>query len=111
MQHVRAGLGKIAARLLKQAPEEDAPALAWSVVAGSLVAGRTRVRACEGGVLRVEADDAGWRAELTALEPQYRSAMNRLLQRSLERIVFVAPQAKKAAHQAPSVRPARRANP
>ena len=54
MQHVRAGLGKIAAQLLKQAPEEDAPALAWSVVAGTVVAGRTRVLAREGDVLRID---------------------------------------------------------
>ena len=95
MQHVRAELGKIAAQLLKQAPEEDAPALAWSVVAGSVVSGRTRVLGREGGVLRIEAQDAGWRAELKGLEPQYRSAMNQLLKQPVERIVFVAPNARK----------------
>ncbi|MGH9509412.1 MAG: DciA family protein [Terriglobales bacterium] len=95
MQHARAGLGKIAAQLLKQAPEEDAPALAWSVVAGSVVAGRTRVLAREGAVLRIEARDAGWRAELAGMERQYRSAMNHLLKQPVERIVFVAPEARK----------------
>jgi len=97
MQHVRAGLGKIAAQLLKQAPEADAPALAWSVVAGSVVAGRTRVLPHEGGVLRIEARDAGWRAELTGLERQYRSAMNHLLKQPVERIVFVPAQGKRPA--------------
>lgn len=97
MQHVRAELGKIAAQLLKQAPEEDAPALAWSVVAGSVVAGRTRVLLREGGVLRIEARDAGWRAELAGLERQYRSAMNHLLKQPVERIVFVAAEGKKPA--------------
>ena len=109
MQHVRAGLGKIAAQLLKQAPEEDAPSLAWSVVAGSVVAGRTRVLARESGVLRIEAADAGWRAELAALERQYRSAINYLLKEPVERIVFVAPQRKKPETQDPSTRPPRRA--
>ncbi|MCI0355175.1 MAG: DUF721 domain-containing protein [Acidobacteria bacterium] len=107
MQHVRAGLGKIAAQLLKQAPEEDAPALAWRVVAGSVVAGRTRVLARESGVLRIETSDAGWRAELKGLEPQYRSAMNHLLKQPLERIVFVAEAARKPAkNQDPSTRAA-----
>ncbi|MGH9649045.1 MAG: DciA family protein [Terriglobales bacterium] len=110
MQQVRVGLGKIAAQLLKQAPEEDAPALAWSVVAGSVVAGRTRVLARDGGVLRIEARDAGWRAELKGLEPQYRSAMNHLLKQPVERILFVAPAARKPAqNQDPSTRPPRRA--
>lgn len=110
MQHVRAGLGKIVVQLLKQAPEEDASALAWSVVAGTVVAGRTRVLAREGGMLRIEADDAGWRAELAALERQYRSAMNHLLKQPIERIVFVAPQVKKPVqNQDPSTRPPRRA--
>ncbi len=95
MQHVRAGLGKIAAQLVKQAPEEDAPALAWSVVAGSVVAGRTRVLARVGGRLRIEAADAGWRAELAGLEPQYRAAMNHLLKEPVERIMFVAPEGKR----------------
>ncbi|MGH9556207.1 MAG: DciA family protein [Terriglobales bacterium] len=110
MQQVRVGLGKIAAQLLKQAPEEDAPALAWSVVAGTVVAGRTRVLAREGGVLRIEARDAGWRAELKGLEPQYRSAMNHLLKQPVERIAFVAPEARKpAANQSPPTGPPRRA--
>ncbi len=110
MQHVRQGLGKIAAQLLKQAPDEDAPALAWSVVAGSVVAGRTRVLARERGVLRIEAADAGWRAELAALETQYRSAINHLLKEPVERIVFVAPDTRKPAqNQDPSTRPPRRA--
>jgi hypothetical protein len=108
MQHVRAELGKIAAQLLKQAPEEDAPALAWSVVAGALVAGRTRVLERKGGVLRIEAREAGWRAELAGLEPQYRAAINRLLKEPVERIVFVEPQARKPVeNQDP--RPPRRA--
>jgi predicted nucleic acid-binding Zn ribbon protein len=107
MQHVRAGLGKIAAQLLKQAPEEDAPALAWSVVAGTVVAGRTRVLAREGDVLRIEADDAGWRAELAALEPQYRAAMNQMLKQPVERIVFVAPNKKPVTKQAVPGQPAR----
>ena len=109
MQHVRAGLGKIAAQFLKQAPEEDAPALAWSVVAGSVVAGRTRVLPRESGVLRIEAADAGWRAELAGLELQYRAALNQLLPQPVERIVFVAPQRKPVEHQDRSTRPPRRA--
>jgi len=111
MQHVRAGLGKIAAQLLKQAPEEDAPALAWSVVAGSVVAGRTRVLPRESDVLRIEAADAGWRAELAALETQYRSAINHLLKEPVKRIVFIAPDTRKlAAGPGSSTRPSRRAS-
>ncbi len=110
MKHVRAGLGKIAAQILKQAPEEDAPALAWSVVAGTVVAGRTRVLAREGGVLRIEARDAGWRVELAGLERQYRAAMNHLLPQPVERIVFVTRERKKPVeNQDPSTRPPRRA--
>ncbi len=92
MEHAATELTKIMGELVRQAPPEEAPLLAWPVVCGGMVAGRTRALSFRAGVLRVEVPDATWRTQLAELEPQYRSQCARLLGRdAVERIEFVLP--------------------
>ncbi len=77
MEHAATELTKIMGELVRHAPAEEAPLLAWPVVCGTVVAGRTRALSFRAGVLRVEVPDATWRTQLSELEPQYRSADHR----------------------------------
>ena len=63
--------------------------LAWALACGPAVAARTRAVDFAQGILRVEVPDAGWRAELQTLAPQYLAVMNRYVAESVKRIEFV----------------------
>ena len=89
MQQAGSGLEKIVAQSLRQSPAADAPLMAWPVVCGSAVAERTSAVSFEGGVLRVEVADAGWKAELQSLAPRYVAAINRYTTEAVNRIEFV----------------------
>lgn len=89
MELASAGLEKIVAQALRQAPAAKAPLMAWPVVCGSAVSERTRAVSFEGGVLRVEVADAGWKAELQTLAPRYLAAINRYTTEMVHRIEFV----------------------
>lgn len=89
MEQVSAGLGRIVQRSLRQAPTAKAPLIAWPVVCGSAVAGRTRAVAFLDGVLSVEVADQGWKIELQALAPQYLAAINRYTTEAVRRIEFI----------------------
>jgi predicted nucleic acid-binding Zn ribbon protein len=89
MEHVSSGLEKIVADSLRHAPAGQGPVLAWPLACGPTVAGRTRPLDFQRGVLRVEVPDAGWRAELRCLAPQYLAVMNRYVVERVERIEFV----------------------
>ncbi len=90
MEHAATELTKIMGELVRHAPADEAPLLAWPVVCGALVAGRTRALSFRAGVLRVEVPDATWRTQLSELEPQYRSGCAHLLGReAVTRIDFV----------------------
>ena len=71
MEHAGPELARIMGGLLRSAPSGDAPLLAWPVICGTAVAGRTRALQFAAGVLRVEVPDARWRLQLAELEPQY----------------------------------------
>src|SRR5690242_3163993 len=77
MEHVAEGLEKIVAGSLRQESSSEAVVLAWPLACGPAVAGRTRALDCVHGILRVEVPDAGWRAELQTLLPQYLNAIAR----------------------------------
>jgi hypothetical protein len=66
--------------------------LAWALACGHVVAGRTQAHDFAQGILRVEVPDAGWRAELQALAPQYLAVINRYTAESVKRIEFVITQ-------------------
>lgn len=89
VEHAGAGIEKIVAQSLRQAPPDKAPLMAWPVVCGSAVAERTRALSFEEGVLRVEVVDAGWKSELQALAPRYVAVINRYTTEAVYRIEFV----------------------
>jgi len=89
MEHVSSGLEKVVADSLRRAPPGQGPVLAWPLACGPTVAARTRSLDFQRGTLRVEVPDAGWRAELQSLAPQYLVVMNRYVADRVERIEFV----------------------
>ena len=89
MEQVGAGLEKIVAGSLRRSPAGQGPLLAWALACGQAVAARTRAVDFAQGILRVEVPDAGWRAELQALAPQYLAVINRYVAESVRRIEFV----------------------
>jgi predicted nucleic acid-binding Zn ribbon protein len=96
VEQAGAGLEKIVAQSLRQAPPAQAPLLAWPVVCGSAVAERTRALSFEDGVLRVAVAGAGWKAELQALAPRYLAMINRYTTEAVRRIEFVVTPAESA---------------
>lgn len=89
MEHVSSGLEKVVADGLRHAPAGQGPVMAWPLACGTGVAARTRSVDFQRGILRVEVPNAGWRAELQALAPQYLAVMNRYVAERVERIEFV----------------------
>jgi len=89
LEQVGAGLEKIVAGSLRRAPAGQGPLQAWALVCGQAVAARTRAVDFALGNLRVQVPDAGWRAELQALAPQYLAVINRYVAESVTRIEFV----------------------
>jgi predicted nucleic acid-binding Zn ribbon protein len=89
VEQAGAGLEKIVAQFLRQAPPAEAPLLAWPVVCGSAVAERTRALSFEDGVLHVEVAGARWKGELQALAPRYLAMINRYTIQAVRRIEFV----------------------
>jgi hypothetical protein len=74
---------------LRHVPPGDAPLLAWPLVCGSVVAGRTQAVEFSDSVLRVEVPDAGWKREMQSLAPRYLATLNRYAGQRVERIEFV----------------------
>jgi hypothetical protein len=62
---------------------------AWPIACGSAVAERTRAVNFRAGVLWVEVPDAGWRAEMQYLMPQYLIALHKYSTKRVDRIEFV----------------------
>jgi predicted nucleic acid-binding Zn ribbon protein len=89
MQQAGAGLEKLIAQSLRQAPPAEAPMMAWPVVCGSAVAERTRALSFEDGVLRVAVANNGWRSELQSLAPRYLAMLNRYTTETVSKIEFV----------------------
>ena len=85
----RPGLEKLAASLLRGAPPDEAPLIAWPLACGPKVAEKTRAVRFEAQVLTVEVPDSGWREQLRDMVPEYLSALNRLIGGSVGRIQFV----------------------
>ncbi|MGA2695874.1 MAG: DUF721 domain-containing protein [Terriglobales bacterium] len=89
MAQAAALAGPVLARTLRRAPAGTSPFLAWPLVCGPAVAERTRAVNFTQGILQVQVPDAGWRAELRALAPQYVAVINRYAVEKVERIEFV----------------------
>lgn len=97
MQQAAAGLDKVLARSMRNAPTGEAPLLAWPLACGSAVAARTRALDFVDGVLHVEVPDAGWRRELQALAPRYLATLSRYGADGITRVEFVIAGRKQAA--------------
>ena len=91
LQPARPALEKLAASLLRGAPPDEAPLIAWPLACGPQVAAKTRALRYTGKVLTVEVPDAEWREQLRDLAPNYLGALQRMLAGSVERIQFVLP--------------------
>jgi len=89
VEAITSTLERIVSKSLHAGPAGDAPLLAWPIVCGSAVAERTRALEFNKAVLTVEVPDAGWRAELQRLAPQYLAVINRYAAKSVNRIEFV----------------------
>lgn len=89
MEQAGSGLEKIVLSSLRRVPQGEAPVLAWPLVCGSAVAGRTRALQFADAVLRVEVPDAGWKREMQSLAPRYLAVLNRYAGTQVERIEFV----------------------
>lgn len=89
MQHAGSGLEKLVANSLRHAPPGEAPLLAWPLVCGSAVAGRTRALEFAHAVLRVEVPDARWKREMQGLAARYVATLNQYSGQKVERIEFV----------------------
>jgi hypothetical protein len=89
LEQAGAGLEKIVMGSMRRVPHSEAPALAWPLVCGSVVAERTRVLGFTDGVLHVEVPDAGWKREMQSLAPRYVAQLNRYAGQKVERIQFV----------------------
>jgi Dna[CI] antecedent, DciA len=79
----------VIARSLRRAPAGSSPVLAWPLACGARVAERTNALTYADGVLQVRVPDAGWRAELRALAPQYVAVINRYTAEPVKRIEFI----------------------
>jgi hypothetical protein len=95
MEQAGIGIERIIAASLRRAPAESGPLLAWPIVCGQAVAARTAALDFEGGILRVQVPDAGWRVELKSLAPQYLAVINRYTAGSVRRIEFVVSEIRK----------------
>ena len=90
LQPARPGLEKLAASLLRGAPPEEAPLIAWPLACGPQVAEKTRALRYAAKILFVEVPDAEWREQLRDMAADYLRVLNRLLVAgSVERIQFV----------------------
>jgi hypothetical protein len=98
MERVSNTLQRIMAEALQRLPPEQLPQAAWDFAAGKAVAEKTRVLACNMGsglgsalsrekrTLVVEVPDANWRAQLSAMTPQFLARLNPFIR--IERIEF-----------------------
>jgi len=94
LEQAGTGLEKIVVGSLRRVPQAEAPLLAWPLVCGSVVAGRTQALEFSNSVLRVEVPDAGWKREMQSLAPRYLATLNRYAGQKVERIEFVIRQGK-----------------
>ena len=91
MESARETLQKIVAEMIRQAPPEKAPVVAWQFVCGKAVADRTEALEFVGGVLTVRVADVAWRQQLADMTPHYLEQLRRYTGQKIERLSFVLP--------------------
>ena len=88
MESVAHSLDALKAELVRDLPPEEAPLLAWPMICGARVAGRTHPVRFEAGVLTIAVPDRQWKSELEAFAGQYQAAYARVLPRAVSAIRF-----------------------
>jgi predicted nucleic acid-binding Zn ribbon protein len=88
MQSTRQHLQSLAARVLKDAPADEAVVLAWPLACGSAVAERTQATVFQNGTLLVRVPDRDWQSQLEDFSPQYKAKLSQLTGIAVERIRF-----------------------
>ena len=89
MEHARTGLKKLIFEALRTAPPDEVAVLAWPLVCGAAVAGKSRAVAVRERALLIEVADAAWRSQLAELAPRYLASLNELTPGTVSRIEFV----------------------
>lgn len=89
MERLGAAKLEVIARLLRDAPEQEAPLLAWPLVCGSTVAAHARALEFIRGILRIEVEEKSWREQLREMAPEYLYGVNRVVRTKIDRIEFV----------------------
>jgi Dna[CI] antecedent, DciA len=88
MQSARHDFGKLATRILKDAPIEESVLLAWPLACGSTVAERTQALSFADGTLCIHVPDDGWEGQLEGFSPLYRQKLGQLSGHAVIRIVY-----------------------
>jgi hypothetical protein len=88
MEQVRTGLRQIMQDLLRTRPAEEAVILAWPLICGKEVAGRTQAISFSEGTLIVEVQDTTWRNQLQAFTSRYITGYEGLLGKAVQSVQF-----------------------
>lgn len=88
MEPARTGLRNIMSDLLRARPAEEAVLLAWPLVCGKDVAGRTHAASFSEGCLTVEVPDGRWAAELRSFSSRYIAGFEGLLGPVVKEVKF-----------------------
>jgi predicted nucleic acid-binding Zn ribbon protein len=88
MEPVRTGLRQLMNELLRARPAEEAVVLAWPLVCGKEVAGRTQAVSFVDGTLTVEVSDVTWRNQLQSFAPRYLNGYEALLGQVVKSVQF-----------------------
>lgn len=91
MQSIRTPLRQMARNFLSTMPPEEAVLLAWPLVCGKEVAGRTRAVSFADGIFTAEVADPGWRTQLLSFVSRYIAGFNEVLGPVVQEVRFFAP--------------------
>jgi predicted nucleic acid-binding Zn ribbon protein len=89
MLPISSALQKLASDLLRTAPPDEAPLLAWPMACGTAVAERTRAVSFADGVLTVAAADKAWCAQLNSFSDSYLQTLNRICPVKISQLRFI----------------------
>jgi len=89
VQHVRDGLMRIIARVLKDLPDERVPVEAWGFICGPGVEKNTRAIRFTDGILFIAVPNANWQAQMREMSPQFLALLNRFTPQAVNRLEFV----------------------
>ncbi len=86
---ISTSLQKIASDLLRSAPPEEAPLLAWPMACGSSVAERTHAVSFADGILTIAAPDQPWCTQLKSFSDSYLQTLTRICPTKISQLRFI----------------------